>query len=58
MSVLTLRPMRLAVSRVALPAARPQARLVAQLPTFSGLRLANTPLLQITGKGTGVALAK
>lgn len=45
----TFAPMRAAVPRVAMPASRPQQRLVASLPSFMGMKASTALPIQLAG---------
>ena len=49
MSVYTFAPMRAAMPRVSMPAGRPQQKLMASLPSFTGMRLSKLMPLEIEG---------
>ena len=49
MSVYTFSPMRAALPRVTMPACRPQQRLTASLPSFTGMRMAKMMPAQLEG---------
>lgn len=54
MSVFTFAPMRASLPRVSMPAVRPQQKLVASLPSFTGMRMSKLMPVNLEGKEINV----